>query len=100
MLCCAGAVVTSFEVMDDFRAFFSRSSNAKAVYAPKANSKFKEWHAVTIVGYHGAGTVDGYWLCLNSWGKDWGDRGLFRVSMTYRLLSQPLPHGCNICLYF
>lgn len=76
----AGAVVTSFIVMSDFQTFLKKPGNAKAVYAPGPGAKFSEWHAVTIVGYHGAGTDDGYWLCLNSWGKTFADGGLFRVS--------------------
>ncbi|WIA20068.1 hypothetical protein OEZ85_005929 [Tetradesmus obliquus] len=75
----SGAVVTSFIVMSDFQTFFKKPGNAKAVYAPGPGAKFSEWHAVTIVGYHGAGTDDGYWLCLNSWGKTFADGGLFRV---------------------
>uniref|UniRef100_A0A383VXT3 LysM domain-containing protein n=1 Tax=Tetradesmus obliquus TaxID=3088 RepID=A0A383VXT3_TETOB len=75
----SGAIVTSFDILDDFKAFSNKSGNAKAVYAPAKGAELSEMHAVAIVGYHGAGTADGYWICLNSWGKDWADGGLFRV---------------------
>jgi C1A family cysteine protease len=67
--------------MSDFEDFFKKPGNAKAVYTPKPSATFREWHAVTIVGYHNEENGGGYWLCLNSWGKDWGDNGLFRVSV-------------------
>ena len=33
-------------------------------------------HMVTIVGYD---DNQGYWLCKNSWGNQWGDNGFFKI---------------------
>lgn len=32
-------------------------------------------HAVRIIGWG-----DGYWICANSFGKDWGENGFFRIA--------------------
>jgi C1A family cysteine protease len=34
------------------------------------------FHAVTIVGYD---SVEGYWICKNSWGSFWGEDGYFNI---------------------
>ena len=34
-------------------------------------------HCVTIVGYN---DNPGYWVCKNSWGKNWGEEGFFRIA--------------------
>jgi len=35
-------------------------------------------HAVKIIGW---GIEEGvhYWLCVNSWNTEWGDKGLFKM---------------------
>lgn len=39
-------------------------------------------HVITIVGYDDTwGNEDeGYWICKNSWGTEWGDDGWFRIA--------------------
>ena len=34
-------------------------------------------HCIAIVGYDDR---DGYWICKNSWGTDWGEQGFFRIA--------------------
>jgi C1A family cysteine protease len=35
------------------------------------------YHAISCVGYN---EDEKYWICKNSWGKDWGDRGFFKIA--------------------
>lgn len=39
-------------------------------------------HVITIVGFDDTwGNVDeGYWICKNSWGTEWGEEGWFRIA--------------------
>lgn len=34
-------------------------------------------HCVTIIGYD---DQQGCWICKNSWGKQWGEKGFFRIA--------------------
>ena len=36
------------------------------------------FHSVKVIGWgEEAGTP--YWLCMNSWGREWGEDGLFKI---------------------
>jgi C1A family cysteine protease len=35
------------------------------------------WHSILIVGYN---DDERYWICKNSWGEYWGEKGYFRIS--------------------
>jgi len=39
-------------------------------------------HCITIVGYDDTwgGEDEGYWICKNSWGTEWGEDGWFRIA--------------------
>jgi len=39
-------------------------------------------HCITIVGYNNnwGGEDEGYWICKNSWGTEWGEDGWFRIA--------------------
>jgi C1A family cysteine protease len=64
-------------VLSDFKPFFADKRNAKAVYRLSANARFEFGHAVVLVGYN---NEQRYWLVKNSYGSNWADGGLFRVS--------------------
>ena len=65
-----GPVIACFVVYSDFFAYDS------GIYRHVSGSE-SGGHCVTIVGYDDAG---GYWICKNSWGEDWGERGFFRIA--------------------
>jgi C1A family cysteine protease len=35
------------------------------------------WHSISVVGYN---DVDGYWICKNCWGKEFGDNGFINIA--------------------
>ncbi|WIA17476.1 hypothetical protein OEZ85_014315 [Tetradesmus obliquus] len=72
-----GAVVSRFDLYSDFRSFFADKRNAQAVYRPSPGAYFKEYHAITLVGYD---NEQQYWLAKNSYGSDWADKGVFKVA--------------------
>jgi len=42
-------------------------------------------HAVTVTGYktktNKKGKTSGFWRVMNSWGKDWGDKGFIKIDL-------------------
>jgi len=68
-----GPVATSFFVFSGFKKISS-----KTTYSRKSSEKLLGGHMVRIIGW-GADGDDDYWLVANSWGKSWGDDGLFRI---------------------
>jgi Marseillevirus papain-like cysteine peptidase len=80
-----GPVVAGFRVMQSFMDFFKDKKNAKSVYSEDVADNYNDdklvgGHAITIAGW-GVDEDTGikYWLCRNSWGWDWADKGWFKL---------------------
>jgi hypothetical protein len=60
-------------------------------------------HAVTMVGYgkvENNPNCEGYWLIKNSWGPNWGDKGLFKLCIPHPEEDSRLPTGtCQVKSY-
>lgn len=70
-------VVVGFLV---YSSFYNITSNGVMPYPNVSTEQFLGGHAVCIVGYndnYGGITGNGRFICKNSWGSTWGDRGYF-----------------------
>ena len=66
-----GPVTGAFTVYEDFLAYKS------GVYQHKTGRALGG-HAIKIIGWGTEDDLD-YWLVMNSWNEDWGDKGLFKI---------------------
>ena len=69
-----GPVTSGMKVYPDFYDFDPK----KQIYDPVETSIVVGGHAIKIVGWGQQGSTK-YWIIANSWGKDWGDSGYFRI---------------------
>ena len=69
-----GPVTSGMKVYPDFYDFDPK----KQIYDPDETSIVVGGHAIKIVGWGQQGSTK-YWIIANSWGKDWGDDGYFRI---------------------
>ena len=67
----SGPVEASFTVYEDFLTYKS------GVYQHVTGSALGG-HAIKMIGW---GVENGvkYWLCVNSWNEEWGDKGFFKI---------------------
>jgi len=63
---------TSFNVYSDFM-------NYKSGIYKHTSGYLEGGHAVKILGWGVEGGVN-YWICANSWGTSWGEKGFFRIA--------------------
>ena len=80
-----GPVSACFVVYNDF--FSYKSGVYKHVTGAEAGG-----HCVSIVGFN---DNPGYWICKNSWGKDWGDQGFFKIAYGECAIDSWQNHGVN-----
>lgn len=69
-----GPISVAFNVFADFLHHY----DGKTVYIPKSGQKSLGGHAVKLIGWGSENGVP-YWICANSWGVDWGERGYFKI---------------------
>ena len=67
-----GPLAACFSVYQDFYGYKS------GIYK-HTTGKFEGNHCVCVVGYND-NNGDGYWICKNSWGPNWGDDGYFCIA--------------------
>jgi cathepsin B len=71
----AGPMETRFDVYEDFMSYKG------GVYQTTSTVK-KGGHAIKILGWgHDQPSGLNYWLCANSWGKTWGEKGYFKIKI-------------------
>lgn len=87
-----GGVYTGTNIRDDYFNF-----NTKALYIN--NSSIGKNHAVTIVGWDDNYSKtnfltqpahNGAWIAMNSWGEEWGNKGLFYISYDDALVEESM----------
>ncbi|MGQ9618184.1 MAG: C1 family peptidase [Candidatus Aminicenantia bacterium] len=67
-----GPLSAYMEVYSDFYHYTG------GIYEPTPSATKEGGHAVVLIGYN---SYENYWICKNSWGEDWGEKGYFRIRM-------------------
>lgn len=91
-----GPLVVGYSIYQSFMTFFADPLNENKVYGVKAKASFGSdreigGHAVTIMGWGEDMTEPDvssqkYWLCRNSWSKDWNKDGYFKIARGFNFM--------------
>ncbi|KAL9649025.1 hypothetical protein ABK040_008402 [Willaertia magna] len=81
-----GPIAISYLIYPDFKYYstgvYKHSGYGYPMKTDRINRTYSGWepttHSVVIVGW---GELNGekYWKCLNSWSREWGDKGYFLI---------------------
>ncbi|XP_071965121.1 uncharacterized peptidase C1-like protein F26E4.3 [Antedon mediterranea] len=80
-----GPVQATFLVESDFFMYKRGVYRYARVQEPPQYQQ-SGWHSVRIIGWGTDENGVPYWLCANSWGRNWGEDGYFRIE-----------RGSNMC---
>ncbi|KAL6722920.1 hypothetical protein Aduo_017988 [Ancylostoma duodenale] len=70
-----GPVLACFTLFEDFQHYMS------GIYRTDENRSLQLYgHCAKLMGWGEEGGVK-YWLYANTWGRDWGEHGFFRIDM-------------------
>ena len=64
-----GPLLTRMDIYEDFSHY--RGGIYEHVWGNRTSG-----HGIAIIGYN---NDPGYWICKNSWGSGWGEKGCFRI---------------------
>lgn len=80
-----GPMHLSFKVPSSFMSYKS------GVYRRQSGEGILGGHAVELIGY-GEDEVGPYWICANSWGESWGDKGYFKIEVNPSYVGYSIGH--------
>jgi cathepsin B len=82
-----GPMETSFNVYSDFMNYSS------GIYK-HVSGYLEGGHAIKVLGWGVEGSTN-YWICANSWGPSWGEKGFFRIAFGECGIDSAV-YGCTV----